>query len=238
MFSRVNIKERLTQKRDRRIDSELLLQEVYDILQENEEERNGIRKKLTGIPSGTENQLAIQLLDSERIFHISDIREICILYRLRFVDSRYFKESFPEEAVSEIRRIENEHHISLSNFKIVAPAKLLKLENADDPLLFIKICEDYYYLIHKWGRDMHPLRKLIMWPFQNVVNLVVFLLFFSVLLTALFPMKWFTPSAGVGEYIFVFLLTLKSVAGLTVLYGGSKGKNFSSIVWNSKYYNA
>lgn len=238
MFSRVNIKERLTQKRDRRIDSELLLQEVYDILQENEEERNGIRKKLTGIPSGTENQLAIQLLDSGRIFHISDIREICIQYRLRFVDSHYFKEAFPEEAISEIRRMENEHETALSNFKIVAPAKLLKLENADDPLLFVKICEDYYYLIHKWGRDLHPFRKLMMWPFQNVVNLVILLFLSSVVLTVLFPMKWFSPSPNAGEYIFVFLLILKSIAGLTVLYGGSKGKNFSSIVWNSKYYNA
>ena len=37
-------------------------------------------------------------INSDRIFHISDIKKICIDYRLRFLDFELFKGKVPDEA--------------------------------------------------------------------------------------------------------------------------------------------
>lgn len=237
MFSRTDISERLMNYRERRISENKIMEEVYQIFSENEKTRLQIKEKLSENPVSSENELHLDLLKANRIYHISDIKKICLDYRLRFLDSKFFKAEIPEEAISEIRMLEKEHQTHLNNFKIVAPAKLLKLENADDPLLFTALGNDYYYLIHKWGKDLHPFRKLMMWPFKNMVNTVFTIFLISALITAITPMKIFTLSPGPAEYFFFFLYTFKAIIGLTVFYGVAKGKNFSGMNWKSKFYN-
>ena len=237
MFSRINIEERLMKYRDKRIQEQNIMDEVFRIFSENEKTRQEIFSSLTRKPSSIKNNFDFDLLEASRIFHEDDIEKICTVYRLRFLNSHFFKGDFPEEAVSEIRSLENLHQSQLGNFKIVAPAKLLKLENADDPLLFAPMGNGYYYLIHKWGRDLHPLRKLMMWPLKSMDNLAISIVLLSILLTIISPMHWFTPSPGIGNYIFLFMITLNSVGGLVLLYGVSKGKNFNGVIWDSKYYN-
>ena len=55
----------------------------------------------------------------------------------------------------------------------MAPSVLFRLEKKDDPLLFVPLGNEYYYLIHKWGNDLHPFRKALMWPFKNIWNLLL-----------------------------------------------------------------
>lgn len=238
MFSRTNIEKQLLKYRSKRIDGQLIMEEVQRIFSENENQREEIISTLTEESGEIENNFNFDLLKTEHIFHIEDIKKLCITYRLRFLDSRYFKGDFPEEAISEIRNLEKNHDITLKNFKIVAPAKLMKLENADDPLLFAPMGNDYYYLIHKWGNDLHPFRRLLMWPYKNFENLVFTVAVLSFLITALMPIQWFTPSANFQEYLFLFLIIFKGVGGMVIFYGFSKGKNFNGAIWNSKYYNA
>ena len=237
MFSRIDIEKKLTNLRTKRIEEQDILNEVYQIFSENEKQREEIASVLTGKPSPERNHFDFDLLDSSRIFHLSDIKEICVTYRLRFLGSHFFKGDFPEEAISEIRHLENEHQTHLGNFKIVAPAKLLKLENADDPLLFAPMGNGYFYLVHKWGRDLHPFRKLLMWPYKTFDNLAFTVVFLSALLTLLSPMHWFTESPGIGNYIFLFMIILNGVGGMVLFYGISRGKNFNNDIWDSKYYN-
>lgn len=238
MFSRINIEERLMKFRNHRIEEQALLREVQQIFSENDHKRQKILSTLTEKSYPHQNTFNFDDLDPGRIFHLNDIKRICLIYRLRFLDSHFFKGDFPEEAISKIRELENRHNTKLENFKIVAPAKLLKLENADDPLLFAPMGNDYYYLIHKWGKDLHPLRKLMMWPFKSMENLVFVLFLLSVLITVLAPMHWFTDHPGNAEYIFLFLFVFKGIGGLTLFYGFSKGKNFNGAIWDSKFYNA
>ena len=238
MFSRTNIEKQLLKYRSKRIDEQAIMDEVRRIFSENEIQREEIIAALTEKSVETENAFNFDLLDTNHIFHIEDIKNLCINYRLRFLDSRYFKADFPEATISEIRSLENQHGLALKNFKIVAPAKLLKLENADDPLLFAPMGNNYFYLIHKWGNDLHPFRKLLMWPYKSFENLVFMVAVLSFLITALMPMQWFTPNANFQEYLFLFLIIFKGVGGMVIFYGFSKGKNFNGAIWNSKYYNA
>ena len=140
--------------------------------------------------------------------------------------------------MSRIKAIEKEQQFTLKGFKIVAPSKLFKLENADDPLLFAPMGNDYFYLIHKWGNDLHPLRKLLMWPFRHLENFVGFLLVLSFIIALLIPDGLFSPQQTTTQFFLIFFFVFKWVAGLSIFYGFKKGKNFSSAIWRSKYYNA
>ncbi len=42
-----------------------------------------------------ENAFSIDLIESDRVYHISQIKEICIDFRLRFLMLRYTKGLFP-----------------------------------------------------------------------------------------------------------------------------------------------
>lgn len=238
MFEKTNLETQLHRTRNKRITPEVLMQEVSTILEENSKRRAEITEKLKAA-TGEINNFNLDLLETERIFHVEDIKKLCVTYRLRFLDSRFFKGEMPEEAISKIRQLEKEHDTSLSGFKIVAPAKRLKLENADDPLLLAPMGYDYYYLIHKWGNDLHPFRKLLMWPYKNFENLVFTVLLLSIVLTAMTPMQLFTRGeVTMQEYFLMFLFMFKAVGGIVLYYGFAKGKNFNVAIWDSKYYNA
>ena len=239
MLGKTNLEERLVKLRGRRINTSEILAEVEQILSDNEEQRDDIRARLTDSSKEVVTPFNLDILNSEFIFHQNDIKKLCIDYRLRFLDAHFFKGEFPEEAISKIRTLEREHQITLNGLKIIAPAKLLKLENADDPLLFASMGNDYYYLIHKWGKDLHPLRKALMWPYKHFENLIFTIFLVSLVLTALTPIQLFTKGAVENqEYLLLFLFMFKAVGGTVLFYGFAKGKNFNTAIWDSKYYNA
>ena len=73
--------------------------------------------------SETNNNFDFDKLDKDRIFHLDSIKKTCIDFRLRFLDHKYFKNSLPKEAFSEISKLESSHKTILSNFKIMAKSK-------------------------------------------------------------------------------------------------------------------
>lgn len=238
MLPKTNIQKVLEKVRSRRIEEKTLMAEVERIFSENTSQRKQITERLKSNNNNTTNAFAFDILEADRIFHLQDIKKLCITYRLRFLDSGYFKGTFPEEAISKIRCLEQDHKTTLNNFKIVAPAKLLKLENADDPLLFAPMGNEYYYLIHKWGNDLHPLRKALMWPYKCFENLVFTIFLLSIFLTAITPIHLFSQTTKTQEYLLLFLFMFKAVGGIVLFYGFAKGKNFNTAIWNSNYYNA
>ena len=234
---RTNLEVQLQKSREKRISPENILQQVQDIFQAETRKDDEILKEIQNGDSGF-NNFNLDLLESGRIFHLSDIEKLCIDYRLRFLDSTYFKGKIPYEALSRIKALEKEQQITLKGFKIVAPSKLFKLENADDPLLFAPMGNDYFYLIHKWGNDLHPFRKLMMWPFKHLENFIVLLLVLSLLIALSIPDGLFSPQQTTTQFLMIFFFAFKWVAGLSIFFGFKKGKNFSSAIWRSKYYNA
>ena len=119
------------------------------------------------------NAFDFDLLATDKIYHLDQIKKVSIDYRLRFLDLKYFKNKYPQEALDTIQALESVHDTQLGSFKIMAPSALFRLEKTDDPLLFVPLGKDYYYLVHKWGNDLHPLRKVLMWPFKNIWKLDV-----------------------------------------------------------------
>ncbi len=238
LFKRTNIEEKLsllTQKEEAQVN---LIKNVYALLQKDSENEERIHQKLAGVQKGIANNFDFDLLETNKIYHIDQIKQICIDYRLRFLDSKYFKGEIPQEGISRIKALERTHRISIEGFKIIAPSKLFRLEDKDDPLLFAPIGNDYFYLIHRWGNDLHPLRKVFAWPFKNIVNLTAIVLMIAYLITLMVPEGLFSKSSSQAEFWIVYFFMFKSIASVVIFYGFALGKNFNPAIWNSKYFNA
>lgn len=237
IFDKTNIEEKLLHLKQDKEKETKALREVYQILNSSSPETE-IQSRLAKSGKATKNDFIFDLLDTNKIFHKEQIKKICTDYRLRFLDSKYFKGKIPQSALTKIRNLEEQHDTQLKGFKIMAPSKLFKLEDKDDPLLFAPIGNDYYYLIHKWGNDLHPLRKLLVWPFKDIVNLTLTTLLISYLVTLLIPNGLFSKRDGAAEFWIMFFFMFKSLAAIVIFYGFALGKNFNPAIWNSKYYNA
>ena len=191
--------------------------------------------KLISSDPKSNNEFIYDKLDKNKVFHLGSIKKICIDFRLRFLDHKYFKNSLPKEAFLEISKLEKTHNTIISNFKIMAPSKLFRLKNTDDPLLFVPLGNNYFYLVHKWGNDLHPLRKLTMWPLKNLWNMITFLLFLSLFLTYLTPTSIFSKVESWSVFWMIYFFMFKAIASIVIFYAFALGKNFNKAIWNSKY---
>jgi hypothetical protein len=225
-FNRVNIEDILLRKNSKPGHSTSLIQFAQSVIDTNESDQFTLV-----------NKFYIAKLESDKVFHIDSIRNICITYRLRFLDSKFYKLDIPEEANIKIRQLETEHKTTLHSFKILAPAKALKLKNYDDPLLFAPLGNDYYYLIHKWGNDLSPFRKWKALPYRNFGNLLVFILLLSIATTFALPHKQLGDETYSTVKMITFLFIFKTYCAIYIYYFFWKGKNFSVSNWDSIYYN-
>ena len=238
MIARTNVEDRLKKHRSREISESDLLDEIKNIFDQGDRKDASIISQLQSSSERDHNALDLDLLDTDRIFHLDHIKAICIDYRLRFLDSKLFKGSVPYEAAIKIKELEKEHKTVIEGFKIMAPSKLFKLENADDPLLFAPIGNGYYYLIHKWGNDLSPYRKLAVLPFKSFENLMILTALVSFFASFLVPKGLLSIETSGVQFLLTFLFMFKSVAAVVLYYSFAAGKNFNSVIWDSKYSNA
>ncbi len=239
MFSRTNIEDQLKKVRNKQVSEQDILSQVQAILAEEDRKEDAIMLRMKSPQKPTpRNHFDLDLLETDRIYHVDQIREICVDYRLRFLDTKYFKNDIPQEALIEIKRLEKEHDITVRGYKIVAPSKMFKLENADDPLLFAPIGNGYFYLIHKWGSDLNPFRKTWAWSFKSFENLIFTTVLVSLLAAYLVPKGIFSKDTSGVQFVLIFFFTFKSIASMVLYYSFAAGKNFNTAIWNSKYFNA
>ena len=186
-------------------------------------------------PSESINNFDFDLLESHKIFHLDQIREVCIDYRLRFLDLKYFKGNVPKEAIAKISALEKNHDTTLDNFKVMAPSVLFRLKKADDPLLFVPLGNKYFYLIHKWGDDLSFFRKAWAWSFKNIWNLLITVMVVSFFATLITPYQIFTKSPTPSTFWMLFFFMFKAIASIVLFYGFALGKNFNPAIWNNRY---
>jgi hypothetical protein len=132
--------------------------------------------------------------------------------------------------------LEKTHNTSLDGFKIIAPSKAFHLLNYDDPLMFVPMGNDYYYLIHQWGSEMNPLRKLLVMPIKNLGNFTITTILLSVFVALLVPENNLSKSVPLASVI-VFLFAFKSIFAVFAYYFFMMGKNFNEEIWQRQYYN-
>ena len=68
-----------------------------------------INKELRENTFFTQNKIIYEKLDPKKIFHIKDIKKVCVDYRLRFLDSSFYKGKIPNVALKKIDLLDKEH---------------------------------------------------------------------------------------------------------------------------------
>jgi hypothetical protein len=236
LLNKTNLETELLFERKKFIAKNDILNDVKNILSENQNQRDQINKILAEKSSTNSNNFNFDLLETNKIFHLEQIKKVSIDYRLRFLDSHLFKNEIPEEAISYIHNLEKNHVTTLEGFKIMAPSKTFQLESYDDPLLFAPIGNNYYYLIHKWGNDLSATRKLSVLPFKNLGNFIITTMLVSIIITLFVPVNNLSksiPMAGFIEFLFIW----KGVIAVGLYGFFMAGKNFNTRIWNRKYFN-
>ncbi len=240
MWQGVNLEKALANARrqDQKREQDQVLEAYRMLLQKEDEVDDEILNNIIG-GGGEQAQLRYDLLDPERIFHRDQIKKICTQYRLRFLDGRYFRGEIPYEAISKIKALQRNQGAEISSFKIMAPAPVFNLQERDkDPLLFIPLSADRFYLVHKWGNDLNPVRKFLVLPFRNFKTLLASVAALAFMVMMLAPdslyLGSYAQSSIVPRVIFFFYLFI-GFGGLTALYGFSRMRNFNSSLWDSRY---
>jgi len=223
----VDLYEQL-QKIRRKNPSESLMSEVQEIL-EKESKRD---ERIVESIEGNANLIEIDesSLEASNIYTLDQIQQLCIKYRLRFLDSTHFKGEIPYEAVQKVKALEDQIGEELNHFKIIAPKELFKLTDKDsDPILMLPLKNDRFYFIHKWGGEISSLRSILAFPMRNFMSMFWFLAGLAVVFSLLVP----TPSFDV--FIFLFVHSFIAICGMACMLVMSMRENFSNVEWDSKY---
>lgn len=238
IFSPLNVEQELIHER---MKQQQLMNEVHDLLEQVRNRDAEILQRLKQDHPEKEMLFRIEESDRSRIFSLTEIKNTCIRFRLRFLKSKYFKADFPYEALMEIKNFEKKYGIEIQNFRIIAPDHAFELENINkDPLLFAQLTDDSYFLLHKWGKDLAWYKKYLFLPLQNPIIFFLSLLACCTLGSWLVPVQWMNVMNFESE---VFLRLWLSVhmfimcSGIALWIGISFSKNFSCNTWDSKYYN-
>ncbi len=238
IFDNVNLTEQLKKER---LKFPSLLSEVNDLLQKSADADETVLKRLK--EEGSNNDISTIRLkdeDAENIYSIKEIEKICITYRLRFLDSKYFKMEFPYDAVIRINEFEKRYNTKIQRFKIIAPNKAFDLEDINqDPLLFAQLGNNTFYLLHQWGKDLAWHRKFVYFPVRNIYSYFYFIVALAFLFSFSFPFEWLQVQRD-NEINIRIWFAMHCTIGFfffSIFLGAISQTSFSSMSWKSKYFN-
>lgn len=133
----------------------------------------------------------------KEIFHIDQIKEICVDYDLRLLNTQYFQGWVDTELGSKLRNFVDEQNIPehelKSSFFIMAPTHQFRIEEkirspkTYDPVLFYRIDDENYLLIHQWGKELNWMRYITAFPKRSFLHSQIhyFVVAFAIIMVAL-----------------------------------------------------
>jgi len=238
IFNSINISSELENSEN--IESGLLSQ-VLSVFETDKQKDDKLLQRLQEKKKAIDNaEIMFDAADLKKVYSIENIEKICIKYRLRFLDSQQFTAEYPYDAIMKIKAFEKKYNTKIDEFKIIAPFDVFKLTDINaDPLLFAKINNNQYYLIHTWGNDLAWYRNIINYPFRSIYNFLLSVLVFAFTFQMLIPFSWFGMAVENEFMMRVWFTTHCFIAffAFFLFLGSLSFKGFSSNVWQSKFYN-
>lgn len=237
MFKKSDIHHHLNRLRDQeRMAGGSVMSEVHKILNDDLFIEKRILENL-GHYNASFHLLEEEDLDPNDLFSLPQIKQICVIYRLKFLDSKFYKPEIPYISLLKIKGLNDRFTKELKDFKIVAPAEcFLDLNGTGDSILFAKTVHNNYYLVHRWGNTLPWYRRLKYWPLRNFERLFLTVICFTLLVALSLPIRWVTldhhASYWSGYRAAAFFHLLIFNMGVTVYVTFAFTKNFSSSVWN------
>ncbi len=234
----------LQREEDRVLEEEQLLRRAEELLEQGGTDDERLLERIRHARTSQTPFIDEEGLDQERLFSERAIRNLCIKYRLRFLSSRYFKDELPYEAIMELRSFEKKVGQEVEDLRIVAPGERFQLEDSrKDPLLLAHLGNGKYYLLHRWGKELSPWRKMLHFPFRDLWTLIATCAFISLMVSILLPIQVFQAGPDAPKELIVlframsFFLLCSFFTTATLIFGVTTSKEFSAEQWNSKFFN-
>jgi hypothetical protein len=185
---KVNITEEVKKKRDHSSKEADGIVEAAQLLLEGDHQKE--REILKDIGLGhqiqeAEKQSAVNLerktfeneYGGETVMQESEIKDLCLKYDLRFLNTKHYKGSVDLGIGPKVKRFVESNNISASasDFFLLGPGKAFNLKEREirgrskfavdlDPVLFYRVPdnsqETMYVMVHKWGNDFTIFRYL------------------------------------------------------------------------------
>jgi hypothetical protein len=237
IFDSINLKDELYNSEN---ETKSLMSQVSELFENEKIREQRIRIKLSERAKSLNETIVLNPEDFDKIYSLETIEKISIKYNLRFLDTEHFKSEFPYEAIMKIKNFENKYKLNVTSFKILAPHEVFKLTDVNaDPLLFVPLADNKYYLMHKWGTDLAWYKAILNYPFRNILTFLKSVLVFSFIFQMCIPTSWFNLDEQ-SVPMFRLWLTTHCFIGFFSFFlflGSLSFKGFSSSVWQSKHFN-
>lgn len=237
MFERVDVKNQLTRLRSRnRTGEDRLLNEARQILNNDLFTEKKILENLKQYNQSF-NILDEDVLDPSLVFSPEEIKQVAVIYRLKFLESKLYKPEIPYEAILKIKDLNTLFRKEIKLFSVLAhPRSFRDINREEEALLFAKTNHGNYYLVHKWGKKFNTLRKFEYFPLRNFETLVLTVLTVTLLITMILPTEFITLDSSAtywcGYRAAAFFHLLIFNLGVTIYITFAFTKNFSSSIWN------
>lgn len=235
----MDILKSLQSQRDKNIEflQNNLLKEAYSILKGDISEVKSSSVNFFNYQN--ESILAAKplVLDSNRIFSIKDIKSVCIDFRLRFLDKKFYRAELPYDAHIKLTAFEIEIGQPVS-FKILSEAANFKSTYPHtQQLLFADLGNEEFYFIHKWGKEFSNLRKYAAMPYKNIEVLFVIILAVSFVFTIITPTNFITSKPNIDYFSMIrlafFFWCVVALSALFTYYIVAIRKGMNSSEWDN-----
>jgi hypothetical protein len=239
MFKPVEIRKELARERKRLLDAgEILLHDAKKILYDDQFTEKNILDNLKSYNKSF-GLLDEENTDKDLIFTKTEIKNICIRYRLRFLDSDMYTGEFPYESILKIKDLNALQRKDLKHFKIITTVDTLKDSSMnEDMLLFCETVYGNYYLIHRWGKPLPASRKWNYFFLRNFETILLFTILLSAFFTLITPTTLMTNDPKIEFFSMtrgaLFFHVMIVNTGFVVFYLFKRNIPFSSSCWDSK----
>jgi hypothetical protein len=223
----VDLEKKMTKENRQTVTpEELLVIREYDqhanLLDNEAMNRVGLNKNIVAGKSVKESayrkKQMTEKYNQEKVFHISQIESICKKYYLKFLEADRYEGTIDDQLPTKISNFEAAYgdQCDSRNTFIAAPVRSFRLEEKPkDPLMFYRINDEYYYLIHKWGNDLSVFRRILSILSNSVWSFI--------LIAFIFPLVFLLIPHDLG----VIMWIASSIVSLTVILS-----NNSTVGWS------
>lgn len=175
------------------------------------------------VRSGTGWALETSRLPANQIYTRQEIFVLCKRYRLRFLSTERYVGSIPDNLGAAIAQFQDTVKTTRSSgYYICAPKEAFVQSKPIDPILFYRVAEDRFILVHKWGTDISWWRKVLVWPLRSdPIMFAATAIAGTVLFVALYAIYGSTKNALSANMMVTMVLTAAIGLGLSLLGASS-----------------
>lgn len=214
-----------------------VLAEARGILAENERRDRLAATLLLGSRARGLNHIPDP--EPERVLHLAEIKALCVVHRLRFLEASQYKGVVPSQAVHTLRRLEKSTGRPLRSFRVLAPPASFRRPGVrGSNWLLVPLGEQRFYIVHRWGGTAMVARALRFWPLRGPLYLTATILALALATASLIPHTWYGAALDADRWgahrLLATFWTCTVAAAVTSFVWFAFSGRFNGQGWNGR----